>query len=445
MKPRSLCLFLILLTVGLLTRFGTTPSIAIAQGTPAATAQLPTCPPFVKAALEATNTGCADTGRNQACYGSVSIKAEPQTGVTNFTFEQVGNTVDLATIQSLQLSALKPDDKTWGIVLVRMQANLPGTVTGQTVTMLLFGDVQMQNAVARPSLTLDTTTTAATAVYLRPFGSIIGRLAINDPVTLTGHLKDNTWLRIQMVDKEGKPSGIGWLPVKMVKATGQEDKLDVIDPAAPVYGPMQAFYFRTGIGPQACQEAPRNGVLIQTPKGGRRVTLLINDVKVTVGSTLLLTAQPGGTARFATLDGLAVVEARGRIQTVNAGRQVEVPMDAQLRASGPPGTPQPYKLEDIQNLPLPNLPDKVTAAPPGGQAGRTIPPTSGAGSSAPGGTNQTAVFCPAGSAQFLDYDIPGVGRQTVTAPCQCANGFTTESYEGNYNGQSAHVTARICN
>ena len=34
----------------------------------------------------------------------------------------------------------------WGVALMRIQANLPDTLPGQNVTMLIFGDVQIQNA-----------------------------------------------------------------------------------------------------------------------------------------------------------------------------------------------------------------------------------------------------------------------------------------------------------
>src|SRR5215468_260842 len=74
---------------------------ATAQGTQSAALDA-TCQQYVKAALDATNKGCADTGRNQVCYGNISIKAEPQTGITNFTFDQPGQIVPIRSVQKLQ-------------------------------------------------------------------------------------------------------------------------------------------------------------------------------------------------------------------------------------------------------------------------------------------------------------------------------------------------------
>ena len=114
-------------------------AVAVAQGD---------CPTIVQQALTSASTACDATGRNQACYGNINLSAQPQTGVVNFSFTQPGDLVDVAGIQSLTLSPLDQAQDIWGVALMKLQANLPDTLPGQNVTFLLFGDVEIQNAVS---------------------------------------------------------------------------------------------------------------------------------------------------------------------------------------------------------------------------------------------------------------------------------------------------------
>ncbi len=116
-----------------------TPVVTLAQGD--------ACPAIVETALDAVDQFCQEAGRNQACYGSVSMQAEPQPGVSDFVFEQSGDIVDVAEIQTLRLSAMEEGAGVWGVALMQLQANIPDSVPGQNVTFLIFGDVQITNAV----------------------------------------------------------------------------------------------------------------------------------------------------------------------------------------------------------------------------------------------------------------------------------------------------------
>ncbi len=104
------------------------------------------CPTIVNNALEATDNACADTGRNEACYGNVLIVAEPQTGSEDFVFEQQGDRVAVSDVQSLNLTPMNEDVGTWGVALLRLQANIPDTMPGQNVTFLVFGNVEITNS-----------------------------------------------------------------------------------------------------------------------------------------------------------------------------------------------------------------------------------------------------------------------------------------------------------
>jgi hypothetical protein len=319
------------------------------------------CPSIVQAALETVESNCASTGRNQACYGNEQLVATPRQGVGDFAFEQPGDVVDIATIQSVQLSSMSLTDTTWGVALLKVQANLPDTLPGQNVTFLLFGDVQIENTVTdAPEISM---TVAGNAnVRLRPTTSennVIGGLQRGQEITATGRLADNTWVRILLPDDE---SGVGWVSAQFIE--GDLTALAVVEPDVPSFGPMQAFYFKSGIADRPCDQAPDSGILIQTPEGAGRVSLAVNGVNIQLSSTVYLQAG-GGYMTVSVIEGLAVLDAFGTTQIVPADTAARVPLDVDGLASGAPEFPQPYDAQSLQSLPLNAavLPEQVEVAP----------------------------------------------------------------------------------
>jgi hypothetical protein len=103
------------------------------------------CPALVKQAYDTIEAACQDTGRNQACYGNVLMQATPHEGVSNFSFSKAGDLANVADVQTLQLSSMSLTNNEWGIGLMKVQANIPDTLPGQSVVFVLFGDVQIGN------------------------------------------------------------------------------------------------------------------------------------------------------------------------------------------------------------------------------------------------------------------------------------------------------------
>jgi hypothetical protein len=248
---------------------------------------------MVKQALAHVQQACASTGRNQACYGYVSLSATPRTGAQNFSFSKAGDLADVADLASLQLTALDPAKNTWGIAMMKLQANLPDTLPGENVTFLMFGDVQIKNAV--PS-------------------------------------------------SDGTTSGT--------------------TPNAESLQPMQAFYFKSGVGATTCAGAPADGLLIQTPKGAGQISVRANNVDIQLGSTAYLQAQPGTQMNVKVVEGKGHLTAGGKTVVVPAGAQVDIPLDEDLNASGEPSDPEAYDASELEFLPIDDLPDEITIAPP---------------------------------------------------------------------------------
>ncbi|MEP6988757.1 MAG: hypothetical protein ABI970_24360 [Chloroflexota bacterium] len=127
-------------------------------------AQINSCPEIVSKALSEADAACKQTGRNQACYGNFNLQATGQPGAENFSFNEVGDIVNIADVQSLKLSPMNVDKGQWGVALMKLQVNIPNTLPGQNVTFLLFGDVEITNAV---NTSISSDKTPMQAFYLR--------------------------------------------------------------------------------------------------------------------------------------------------------------------------------------------------------------------------------------------------------------------------------------
>ncbi len=149
-----------------LKRFAT---LAVPLVTALAVAQAPAemCTTIVQAALEAADQACSSTGRNQVCYGNILGDAVPADGVTELNFADVGDIEQVQNIQSLHLSPLNEATQQWGVALMQLQANLPDTLPGQNVTFLLFGDVEIEEALD-DQVRVPAQALRATNIRLRP-------------------------------------------------------------------------------------------------------------------------------------------------------------------------------------------------------------------------------------------------------------------------------------
>lgn len=317
------------------------------------------CPVLVETAMNITSVECDATGRNQACYGHIFLEAQLQRGAQSLQFSAPGNRVDVARIQSLQLSPMNVEENAWGVALMRLQANL-SAAQAEDVTLLVFGDAQLENAVPEPTRA-DLTVTSRTPVNVRLAPSLNGRvirtLRPGQQVIALETLADQSWLRVELEDET-----TGWVLADLLSPSAQNN-LNVGQRNQPYYRPMQAFYYRSGSENTDCPQSQTNGMLIQTPEGVGEITFLINEVNIQIGSTVYFEAQPGGLMTIATLEGHARVRVGNVTQSALAGTQVVVPLNEDFSPAGPPRPPQPYDEARIRTLPLTALPHAIIPAP----------------------------------------------------------------------------------
>lgn len=328
-----------------------------------AVAQEPTCSAIIETAWTAIEDLCAGTGRQQACYGHEAITFQPQPGFNAALFEQPGDIIDLMTIQSLRFSALDLATGQWGVAQMRLQADIP-VANGENVTMLVFGNVDIQNAVPAPTPVAVNVTVANTInIRLTPTtgAPIVATLAPGTTVTARARLADSSWLQIE-VPETGE---VGWVYAALVSAPADElAGLNVATSSAPYYGPMQAFYFSSGTESPVCDEMPPDGLLIQTPEGVAEVSLLINEVNIQIGSTAFLTAESGESMAIRVVEGKVTAQTAEGRSTAIAGTQISIPLDDNLSPTAPPTMPTAYETNVVARLPVTQLERPIDIAAP---------------------------------------------------------------------------------
>lgn len=330
-------------------------------------AQGDSCPVIVETALNTVDSACEGTSRNQICYGNLRLEVEPHPGFSITGFSKQGDKTGVADIQRLLLTPMDTEIGEWGVALLRIQANLPDTLPGQNVTFLLFGDVEVSNPVTPQDTPVNVIVTAASSVNLRGGPStnqpVVGSLGAGESITATGRLADGSWLRVELASGQS-----AWVFSQLVRSEEDLDSLNVVTAeetvTAPEFGPMQFFYFRSGVGDAPCREAPNSGILIQTPEGVGKINLFVNEVSITLSSTVYLQAQAPGEMIVNTIENQAVVKALDVERTVIEGGRVIIPLDENQAPSGPPGKVEAYDLADLQALPLQNLERPISLPPP---------------------------------------------------------------------------------
>ncbi len=290
-------------------------------------AQANDCPAIIEEALAVAGDNCADLGRNSACYGYNRVDATFITDLGADFFSQVADIAQLSQLQQIRTAALNTQTGEWGVAVLNVQANLPNTLPGQGVILMLVGDAELTNAVS-PDQAAPDNTTSVTVQTLVPSNlrsgpntnnNVILSVPAGTALLADAYNSDRTWLRVVY---EGQP---GWIARSLVDEPAEGmDALPIAD--ENLYGPMQAFFLRTGIGQPACEEAPPDSLFIQGPRN-ITVKLNVNGVDLEFGSTLVLRViEPGNVMEIIVLDGDA------QIIDPFTGRRITIPAGFRTRA-----------------------------------------------------------------------------------------------------------------
>ena len=103
------------------------------------------CQILIDKAIQASDSFCGNTGSNNACYGNTTLKAELVPSSTK-RFSERGDVVSVNELERLSASPLSLGSNQWGIAVFKVIANLPRSLPGETVTMVVFGNTTLDNA-----------------------------------------------------------------------------------------------------------------------------------------------------------------------------------------------------------------------------------------------------------------------------------------------------------
>lgn len=314
------------------------------------------CPVLVEEALAIVGEACAGVGRNQACYGHSLVVVTRFDQALADEFTNTGDTIDVGQLASLVTAPLNVDENTWGIAVLALQVNLPNTLPGQNVTFLIYGDIELVNEVAPDGehaspITLSARSTGDINLRSGPGTSyaIVGVLSADQDVAVVGRNQANDWVQVYF----GSTSAWAYAPLLTIDGDVTMVTVAAADTmVSPSYtAPMQAFRFISGVGGSACEEAPKDGLLIQAPTD-TTVNFMINGVEITVGSTALLQVDDD-LLSVNTFDGVVNITSANQTQTAEPGYQVIV------TAGVPPTEPEPYDYDDVRTAPVEALPVPV--------------------------------------------------------------------------------------
>jgi hypothetical protein len=183
-------------------------------------------------------------------------------------------------------------------------------------------------------------------------------------VTATGKAVNQlgqTWVRVRY---EEYRTSTGWILAELVDA--DLAALPDVPSDSLTLNPMQAFYFKTGIGQTQCAEAPENGIVVQTPQGAGKVNFTVNGIDIALGSTAFLSSPESvNNTCVSLLTGDADLTSGGRVVDLNPGERSCTPLNDD-GTSGPPGLPEPFDPQEMASIALviDSLPDQVEIPDP---------------------------------------------------------------------------------
>lgn len=393
------------------------------------------CPAIVVQALEAVGNNCGGLGRNNACYGFNRVAATFSQELTEAAFSRPSDQTGLTTLQTIETAPLNNALQEWGVAVMSVQANIPNTLPGQAVSFILLGDVELENAVppdqsVQPAeVPIDVTVLTDSNVRTLPTTSsnIVGSVAGSSVLGADAINPEKDWLRVVYAGQAP-----GWIKRSLVQTQGDLDGLPVF--ARDSRTPMQAFYFRTGVGQPSCNQSP-DVLVVQGPEQAT-VDITANGANIRISSTIALRTTENNQLQIMTISGEA--EVNGVIIPAEYTASFQLSEDGQSIGELLDG-PRPLmqqELDDLQwleGIPLDvlNYPIIIRNAPLSQQIEIDVPANTNGGPSTPVDCSNFKATSPldglayglnvfywdaAPGATSYVVNVDGVGTKEVAAP-----------------------------
>jgi hypothetical protein len=123
-------------------RIGFLPIYGNNQTATAIAANQASCQALIDQAMQASGQYCDQIGPNRVCYGNNTVKADLVSNASQ-RFSERGDVIDITQLQRLSASPLNTYNNEWGIAVFKVLANLPRSLPGETVKMVVFGNTSL--------------------------------------------------------------------------------------------------------------------------------------------------------------------------------------------------------------------------------------------------------------------------------------------------------------
>jgi uncharacterized protein YgiM (DUF1202 family) len=326
------------------------------------------CASLVQTTVESTQNACEDIQADKACYRYDNVTASPYPQITDFQFQTIGDLEDITDIASLETEAADIEVGLWGIARLDIEARILGTAQSNSITMLLFGDVEIINNFEPDSLLA--VVNASNNVNVRSAPSTnalaLGVVTPGESLVVSGRNADSSWLRIRSDEFQG------WLSQDFIVFEDDVSRTEIIASLSDLtqgtfYSPMQAFSMRSGYSDSACAELPQSGLIIQTLEVNTPVNIRVNDISIEFNSTIHLqtSVQDGKTKlTISTLQGETQIESQTVTQSAERGQTISVELDENGAAADSPSNPVPLDSATVNALPSSLLPRNICVPAP---------------------------------------------------------------------------------
>jgi len=144
------------------------------------------CQELIDRALQASGDSCEGLGANQVCYGNNTLTAELNQGAQE-SFSDRGDKIEVSELLRLAASPMSVDRNEWGVAVFKVIANLPRSLPGQTVSMVVFGNTTLEGASGNLESFYFTSTLGQIECDQVPFDGVVISMPDGAGVTFTAN------------------------------------------------------------------------------------------------------------------------------------------------------------------------------------------------------------------------------------------------------------------
>ena len=144
------------------------------------------CQELIDRALQASGDSCEGLGANQVCYGNNTLTAELSQGLQE-SFSDRGDKIEVSDLLRLAASPMSVDKNEWGVAVFKVIANLPRSLPGQTVSMVVFGNTTLEGSSGNLESFYFTSTLGQIECDQVPFDGVVISMPDGAGVTFTAN------------------------------------------------------------------------------------------------------------------------------------------------------------------------------------------------------------------------------------------------------------------